>query len=384
MFHLKKKIPARKHSDYFIRGDEVYYVDNDNNLSKYNLKTYKKEILYKSKYGFQFIAAKKDFFIFRKSFGKYVIFNADEELNQDLENLLSQYDLNPFAIINSGLYVFKGTYGNKTEGIFDFRHKRILWSQSYNTNKIFQKNDFLFAVQNENGANCKIICLLYRDGSKMWECDITDLPKNGDDLQINSSKNRIKNIVGIFKDVLMISIDNIGIVGISINSGKINWIIRKISNPILGNIETNVSIGSVPEFFLSRKDQLYYALLDNCFYKIDLENLSLLIVKDFREDYIKSTDSILNIQDKLREATQKAYKFNNTVSDGEYLYFIGKKDNNDFIASETIGAFNMNTKSIDWDYQLVNSAFPNSRKPIINNHYLAALDYKGFLCIYGK
>ncbi|MDX1943390.1 MAG: hypothetical protein SFU99_22685, partial [Saprospiraceae bacterium] len=129
-------------------------------------------------------------------------------------------------------------------------------------------------------------------------------------------------------------------------------------------------------------DKIYF-LFRHGFYEVDLTKRKVIARKDFRKDVL---GDLRDLPDPIFESKYKAWNVWHTTMYEDYIYFTGKKDerNAKFATPEYLGAFNVKTMTVDWEYKLEDENHTFKFNPVFEADRLYILDTANRLHVFQR
>jgi hypothetical protein len=155
-----------------------------------------------------------------------------------------------------------------------------------NNNLLYEKED----IMRRKILSCKeLVCysktelfyINYIANISIWQFSISGFPS-----YIQGQEADIKQIIGVYNNVLWIHVGEFHLIGLDVDNGKIVHHIEDIRT-IIKSANNNIELGfSLKlEFFLDKEKGLLKALLGNSYIEIDLNTLSGIEKKYFGNDW---------------------------------------------------------------------------------------------------
>jgi hypothetical protein len=200
-------------------------------------------------------------------------------------------------------------------------------------------------------TNKNIIALSLDNGLELWQFSISDFPPY---IDLGRQKEaEIKQILGVFDNILWVHISAFWLIGIDIETGKL---VHKIENVMRGDSSHN---------FLDTTNGVIKTLVYNCYTEFDLKTLQF------------SKQIIVQNKENIR------FRASNFYENDKYLYFCGYC-NDDFYIPNVFGIFDTEKAKIVWYETTKDDLGYFYNPPQANDKLLAILDDKHNLLIYER
>lgn len=326
---------------FFVVNNKLYYLNNGEFLILNN------EILFKS-YG---IEKKLDTLFCYQNLDNVntIILTSNGEIIETLYSL----DSHSFNGINTIIHNKDYSLTNQQIGLYDIKTNSIKW---FDNILPFGLNIRNFDSLYYRLSKTKLSSLSLLTGLYLWELD----------LGFSYPTAQIHQIIGVYKNVLLVSLNEGTLLGLDTEKGVILW-----EMPYQAALKVRFNRG----IHLDTEKGLLYCLSGNGFAVIALVNQQVIRSKN---DYYVYTEEIT-------EPYQYGYSdagsaFGLSCWQGDYLYFTASKGT---AFDCWLGVFHIPTMEVVWEYQIQNGETFNSPPQVAENK-LYALDSGGTLHIFEK
>jgi hypothetical protein len=282
----------------------------------------------------------KDIFIIADIYGKAYVVKKDFKLNKFL-NL--EYSVS--NVINNYAIIYRD-YNDRTHyGIYDFMKEEILFETELGIGGDIFNNKMYFTRFED------IISFDIDKREILWQFSIADFPPyiNG---FYREQEADIKQIIGVYNNILWVHVGGFRLVGIDVKSGKY---IHYIENVLKGDIGNN---------FLDVTNGILKTLSFDYYAEFDMKSLQLR-----KQTTVQNKENI-----RIRES--------NFYEGDKYLYFCGYYNNHD--APNAFGIFDTEKAEIVWYDTTKDDLGYFYNPPQANDKLLAVLDDKHNLLVYER
>jgi hypothetical protein len=210
-----------------------------------------------------------------------------------------------------------------------------------------------------------VVCFNIWNQFLLWQADISEIgsyEKKGQPF-----KGEIKKIMGVYRNTLLVILAGGKLLGLNIDSGKIEWLLEK------GILPDGRSFTTIPQAeFLQFNDSQDKLLAFHYLHLVEIDLASHAFVR------------FKNIEQSFFEQTGQKLKIISSTLKGSHFFFTAQKQGHGF-GSGIVGAFNIETEQIDWwhDMQFSHGTFfPAGEAPKLDENRLYVLDSEGTLHIF--
>jgi outer membrane protein assembly factor BamB len=207
------------------------------------------------------------------------------------------------------------------------------------------RNIFCSELTIKTPSPIELICLSIDDGSEKWSLDVSEIGRYN--MHKKDTIGSVRKVVGVYKNIVVVSITGDKLLGIDINSGEIVWTCH--SNSYLQFHPNNLN--------------LIYGIGASNVWCIDARNGKMIYKQNLEKQYKK-----FNV-----DATSACFSIY-----GDFIYFANTHKGK-------IGALHIPDKKIIWSFHLPGDVgIPSNNHPILHQNRLYVTDSEGTLHIFEK
>jgi outer membrane protein assembly factor BamB len=324
---------------YFINENELLFENNKQLFNVYGLEA--------NKYGV---------FAFTN------MSNVSTSIILESEVVQTSLSLNSMAFNGVDTIVRKKDNGIKRNGMYNIINNEIKWLDNLDVfGQCLRSINYLF--HRKGHYSIKSLSLL--TGEYNWSLDLSGrYYQKGNE----TKETAIKEIIGLWEDVLLVSLTSYELVAIDTNSGQVIWETNDLYARLSDVFQPHKHYDFTRNLFI--EDGYLYELSSCIYYRIHIktQKLEILWKDDREEDFI-------------------TIRYTSNCID--YIYFVAAHQKQ--LQCEIVGVFNRKTFSIDWQENINLSVDPAlgyqasiNQKPQATADKIYVLDTGGALHIYQK
>jgi len=284
-----------------------------------------------------------------------------------------------FSFIETPMYFIKGDKDNafimlrekkKRLCYYDELNDEILWKQNFSSGRIFVTEKYLFCMPDfAYLAHHILYCIHKISGEMVWQHE-EDIEVPLVELDRILPK-KIRKILGVYNEELLLGIDENNFIALDIHTGELKYKWENLMGKELyrgKEIERPLYSRSV---LLDEDNGKMIGIASNIYWEIDLDSRDVKYW-DMSKEFEKHNIRWIIKEETIKHGDHIFFKSENSV-DGRHLGY-------------KIGAYNCNTRNVDWIYDFHPEGIDLWGTPeiSIHNDKLYVLDHIGTLHVFQK
>ncbi|MFN7115370.1 MAG: hypothetical protein ACK4TA_01140 [Saprospiraceae bacterium] len=258
-------------------------------------------------------------------------------------------------------------------GLFDLSSEKVIFYKENLCSRYSVVNHDTVILEDFNfdsASAYELVCYSINTGEYVWSYNVADLGRYRRNSQSPEEEGKIEKIIGIYNDLLVVTITNFTVLAIDIHTGVLKGKWRDLPEGQSYGKSKRTTLVYPFQSFIDQTQGKLIGLIGSYYWEIDLYGDSIYLY-DATEEF-----------DKHQVGTQTSGQI---TPQGEHIFFASEYILPSAQRVQKVAAFNRSTKLIDWSYtfeDLAPTVMPKA--PVVEGDRLYILDTGGTLHVFER